>query len=157
VKKKSKHRPIPREFLPNPLQRLQKTPRDKAHKELARYHSALTELMHSRAPSEESWRDSADVVNLVTTMMLHKGKLLRSEVEPALLAATESMKAAATRHLGEGKPLRLDAHGIAGLREVIDMWAQCLEGYTQQEIAECRAECARRCRAVERDPQRVSV
>lgn len=146
VRKRSAYRPKP---VINPLTALVPAPADKRERVMARFRSSLETIARGSHPGAVEWRDLADACNLVETLTLHMGRLIPEEVIPSVKAATDSMKQAARRYR-ESDVMRLDAAGLEALRDVISIYEQCLEGLTQREIEQARAETERRVREIRR-------
>jgi hypothetical protein len=99
----------------------------------ARFCSALEAMVAGSHPGPEEWRDLSDAVNTVETMATGTGHLDPAEVMPVVQAAIEGMVGASQRYRA-GKGMRLDAAGIAALRRVIVIYAECMERLTEAEV-----------------------
>lgn len=144
MKKRKAYRP---KVVINPLTALSPTPAAKREQVMARFRSSLETIARGSHPSAVEWRDMADLCNLVDTLALHMGRLIPDEVIPTVKAATQSMKDAARRYR-ESDVMRLDAAGLEALRDVMAVYEQCLEGLTEREIEQARAETERRIREI---------
>jgi hypothetical protein len=140
-RKRSSYRPRP--VLTDPLSLLRPADPARKGKVMLAFLTALDAMTNGQHPGEQEWRSLSDAVNTVETMALHLGKLDRAEVMPAVTAAIGGMVRAA-RRFDAGQGMRLDAEGLAALREVIDIYGQCLDGYTEREMAMAQAETQRR-------------
>ena len=152
MSKRKAYRPKPKI---NPLTALSPAPAEKRERVMARFRSSLETIARGRHPSAVEWRDMADLCNLVDTLALHMGRLIPEEVIPSVKAATDSMKEAARRYR-ESEVMRLDAAGLEALRDVMAIYEQCLEGLTEREIEQARAETERRVREIRRSKTRSS-
>lgn len=150
MKRRKVYRPKP---VINPLTALSPMPKAKRDIVMGRFRSSLDTMARGSNPNAVEWRDMADLCNLVDTLALQMGRLIPEEVIPSVKAATESMKQAARRYR-ESDVMRLDAAGLEALRDVISIYEQCLEGLTQREIEQARAETERRVREIRRSKTR---
>lgn len=141
----------PRAVIADPLSLLR--PADPARKTrlLAKFWSALESMARGQHPGEEDWRLLSDAINTVETMAVHMRKLVPAEVMPAVNAAIAAMVGAANRFKA-GQGMRLDGPGLESLREVVDIYEQCLDGFTEHEMAQAQAETQRRMNALLRSP-----
>jgi hypothetical protein len=147
-RKRSSYRP--RALLRNPLTMLRPASPTSKAKLMLVFLTALDAMTNGEHPGEEEWRSLSDAVNTVETMALHLGKLDKAEVMPTVTAAIAGMVRAA-RRFDAGQGMRLDAEGLKALREVIDIYGQCLDGYTEREMAMAQAETDRRMRELLRN------
>lgn len=146
MKRRKAYRPKP---VINPLTALSPAPAEKRERVMARFRSSLETIARGSHPGAVEWRDLADACNLVEALTLHMGRLVPDEVLPSVAAAVQSMKEAAHRY-SDGGALRLDARGLEALRDVLAIYEQCLEGLTEREIEQARAETERRILAIRR-------
>lgn len=129
--KKRRYRPRP--VITDPLTLLRPASKDRAGKVMLTFLTALDCIERGQHPGEEEWRSLSDAVNTLETMCVI-GMLDSAEVMPIVSAAVVAMALAAKRfHAGHG--MRFDGPGIRALRDVIDVYRQCLEGYTEREMA----------------------
>lgn len=147
-RKRSSYRP--RALLQNPLTMLRPASPTSKAKLMLVFLTALDAMTNGEHPGEQEWRSLSDAVNTVETMALHLGKLDKAEVMPTVTAAIAGMVRAA-RRFDAGQGMRLDAEGLKALREVIDIYGQCLDGYTEREMAMAQAETDRRMRELLRN------
>lgn len=131
----------------NPLTAMRPAPKQKTERVMVRFLTALDAMANGQHPGLEEWRDLSDVVNTIETLALHMGKLIPSEVMPAVTAATEAMAKAGARYR-EGKTMRLDGPGLQALRDLVHAYGVCLEGLTEMEMAQAQAETQRRVNAI---------
>ena len=90
-----------------------------------------------------------DAVNTVETLAVTIGKLVPGEVMPTVNAAIAGMVAASERFKG-GRGMRVDGPGLQALRDVLGIYAHCLETLTGREMAVACAETSRRVQALMR-------
>lgn len=107
---------------------------------LAAFYTALEMIARQEHPGEAEWRDLADIVNVVETLMLD-GRLLREEVEPLIAAGTAGMAAAGYRWR-DGHGVRLDAAGLQAMRRLLEVYEAC-----RAELSTADMEAARRATA----------
>jgi hypothetical protein len=141
--KKPKKKYRPRDVLVNPLTLLQSASKDEQRRLLGRFYSALETITRGDHPGVDEWRDLSDALNCVETLALHMGKLVPAEVMPTVNAAIEGMVNASKRYKA-GQGMRLDAAGLAAVRLVLDIYAQCIEGLTAHEMWRAQTLTARR-------------
>ena len=136
MRKRSAYRPRP--LVTNPLVFLR--PADKAEKDrvLLVFLGAIEAMACGSHPDPEEWRKLSDAINTVETLAVHMGKLVPSEVMPLVNKAIAAMVRAANRHKA-GQRLGLDAEGLQALRQVVDVYVQCMEGLTAAEMAMAQA------------------
>lgn len=145
----------PRAVLLNPLAAFAPMAKDKRDRVMLSYRTALRAIEAGSHPGPAEWRDMADLVNLLETMVF-QGKLLRAEVLPHVLVANDAMRAAAARWTA-GKGMRMDGPGLSALRELLDMQEQVLEGFTEREIELAVAETRRIILAIQRDKKSTVI
>ena len=141
MRKRSKYRP--KAVMTNPLTSMQTAPKAARDRVMLGFLSALQECTAGRHPGVEEWRSLSDAVNTVETLALHLGKLVPEEVMPVVTRAIAGMVTASKRYTS-GQGMRLDADGIAALREIISIYGDCLDGLTEREMAQAQAETQRR-------------
>ena len=141
VRKRSKYRP--RAVITNPLTILQPATAEDKAKVMLTFLTALDDMAGGRAPGVEEWRSLSDAINTVETLALGMGKLVPSEVMPDVNAAIEAM-VHASRRIKAGQGARLDGPGLQALRRVVDIYGQCVDGFTDREMAMAMAETQRR-------------
>jgi hypothetical protein len=139
VRKRSAYRP--KAILSDPLTLLM--PPTKAQKQalMLRFLTALDAMASGSHPGDDEWRDLSDAINTVETLVRQK-KLAAAEVMPTLNAAIAAMVGAASRYKA-GQRMGFDGPGIKAVREVIDVYGQCLDGFTAREMAFAQAETQR--------------
>lgn len=151
MRKRSKYRP--RAVISNPLAAMQPAPKAVRESLIAGFRSSLLTMTNGKHPGEEEWRLLSDAINTVETMTLgDHPKLIAAEVMPTVTACIAGMVAAANRFKA-GQGMRLDAAGIAALRDVIDIYEQCCEGLTEREMGQAQAETQRRVNWLLRNPK----
>jgi hypothetical protein len=133
----------PRAVLSTPFTLTSKAPKAKADKVLLRFLTALEAMARGEHPGEAEWRDLSDAVNTVETLALVLRKLDSAQVMPLVHGAVAAMVGACTRFKA-GQGMRLDGAGLQVLRDVIEVYGQCLEGLTEHEMALAQAETQRR-------------
>lgn len=150
MKKRKAYRPKP--VMQNPLAALRPASKQQRDAIVGRFRSSLLTMTAGRHPGEQEWRDLSDAINTIETMTLgDHPKLIAAEVMPTVSAAIAGMVGAANRFkVGHG--MRLDAAGIQALRDIIDVYEQCVEGLTEREMAMAQAETARRVSWLMRHP-----
>ena len=117
----------------NPLLLIQPTPKAERDATMLRFYSALDAMTRGEHPGEEEWRDMSDAVNLVETLV-DMGRLSAEQVMPTVHSAVDVMRKAAHRYFS-GQAMRVDGPGLQSLREVLDVYGQCMERLTGYEIA----------------------
>lgn len=150
TRKRSAHKP--RAVLATPFTLTRKAPKEKADKVLLIFLTALETMARGEHPGEAEWRDLSDAVNTVETLAVGLRKLDEAEVMPLVHRAIGAMVGASSRFKA-GQGMRLDGAGLQALRDVIDVYAQCLEGLTEHEMALAQAETQRRLNRVLRAKQ----
>jgi hypothetical protein len=136
----------PRPIVTDPLTFMRPADPARRTRLLAKFWSALESMSRGQHPGEDDWRLLSDAVNTMETMVI-KGKLVAAEVMPILNAAIAAMVGAANRYRA-GQGMRLDGAGLQALRDVVDVYRQCLEGHTERDMARMQAETERRMRAL---------
>lgn len=144
TRKRSSYRP--RSVISDPLSLLRPADAQRAGKVLLTFLTALQEMSAGRHPGEEEWRSLSDAINTVETMTTLR-MLDAAEVMPLVTAAITAMVGAAKRYRA-GQGMRLDAAGLKALRDVIDVYRQALEGFTEREMAVAQAATQRRVNAL---------
>lgn len=144
-RKRSAYRP--RAVISDPLSLLRPADPQRRNAVLLRFLSSLDSMARGSHPGEAEWRDLSDAINTVETLALSLRKLEASEVMPVVNAAIAAMVGAANRFKA-GQGMRLDAPGLQALRDVVDVYRQCLEGLTEREMALAQAETQRRVNAL---------
>lgn len=150
MRKRSPYRPKPINL--NPLGFIQPATVEQRTALLSRFHTALEFMARGDHPGEAEWRDMSDAINTIETMALHMGMLKPAEVMPTVNAAIAAMVAAARRHQA-GQRMGLSGEGLQALRDVLAIYEQCLEGYTEHQMARAQQETQRRLHAVLRGRQ----
>ena len=145
MRKRSPYRPKP--VITNPLALMR--PASKAQRDcvMGQFLSSLDTMARGSHPGEEEWRSLSDACNTIETLALHLGKLDAAEVMPTVNAAIAGMVGAANRFRA-GQGMRLDGAGLEALRDVLAIYAQCLEGLTEHEMSQAQAETQRRVNAL---------
>ena len=148
MRKRSSYRP--KSVISDPLSLMR--PADKRRRDMlmARFLTAIESMARGSSPSDDEWRDLSDAVNTVETLAVHLRKLSASEVMPMVNEAIAAMVRAANRYKA-GQGMRLDSAGLKALRDVVDVYGQCLDALTEREMAVAQAETQRRVNAVLRD------
>lgn len=145
-RKRSAYRP--RAVLSDPLSLMRPASKRQRDQLMARYLAAVEMIARDKHPGPGEWRDLSDAINTVETLATLR-KLDPAEVMPAVNAAIAAMVGAADRYTA-GKAMRFDAAGLEAVREVLSIYGQCLDGYTEREMAMARAETERRVRECQR-------
>lgn len=143
MRKHSTRRP---RALINPLTRMSPAPKSKRDRVMLSFHTALESMVSGRHPGEEEWRSLSDAVNSIETLV-GMGKLLDHEVMPMVDAAIAAMVGAAKRYRA-GNGMRLDGVGMEAMRRIIDVYDQCLIGFTEAEMAEAQHRTQERLNAI---------
>ncbi len=133
----------PRAVISDPLSLLRPADKQRQAAVLLRFLSALDAMARGEHPGEAEWRDLSDAINTVETLALVLQKLDGHQVMPIVNAEIAAMVGAAKRFKA-GQGVRLDAPGLQALRDVVDVYRQCLEGLTEREMAMAQAETQRR-------------
>ncbi len=141
MRKRSAYRP--RAVMTDPLSLMRPANPQQRAQVLLRFLSALDSMARGEHPGEAEWRDLSDAINTVETLAMTLQKIDEFEVMPTVNAAIAAMVGAANRFKA-GKGMRLDAPGLQALRSVVDIYAQCLDGLTEREMAMAQAETQRR-------------
>lgn len=141
TRKRSAYRP--RTVISDPLSLMR--PADPARRAavMLRFLTALDAMARGDHPGDAEWRDLSDAINTLETLAVRLHKLSAAEVMPLVNAAIAAMVGAARRHQA-GQGMRLDAAGLKALRDVVDVYGQCLDGLTEREMAVAQAETQRR-------------
>lgn len=138
--------------LINPLTRMRPATKEKRDRVLLSFHTALESIAVGKHPGEEEWRALSDAINTVETLV-NMGKLVDHEIMPVVCAAIEGMVGAA-RRFRAGQGMRLDGAGMKAIREVVDIYEQCLDGFTEAEMAQAQHETQMRLEAIWRSKSR---
>jgi hypothetical protein len=141
MRKRSKYRP--KTVITDPLTLLRPASAEDKAKVLLTFYTSLDEVANGRHPGVDKWRNLSDAINTVQTLALSMHKLVPAEVMPCVNAAIEGMVHAHRRYKA-GQGMRLDGAGLQALREVVDIYAQCLDGLSAREMAMAQAETQRR-------------
>lgn len=139
--KRRKYRPKP--IMADPLSLLRPAPKAERDRVMLAFLTALEAMARGDHPGEEEWRSLSDCVNSVETLCLTMGKLVAAEVMPLVNNAIAGMVMAANRYKA-GQGMRLDGQGLHALRQVIDVYGQCLESLTEREMSEAQRITQRR-------------
>lgn len=123
-----------RSLLADPLALLRPAAAEKSTPVMLMFAEALDAVARGDAPNETDWRRLADAVNSIETLCLHMGKLVAAEVMPTVTAAIAALVDAAHR-FRDGRRMGVDGCGLQALRDVIDIYGQCLESLTEREMA----------------------
>ena len=145
TRKRSSYRP--RAVISDPLSLLRPADAQRRSAVLLRFLSALDAMARGEHPGEAEWRDLSDAINTVETLAVTLRKLDVAEVMPIVNAAIAAMVGAAKR-FRDGNGMRFDAPGLQAMRVIVDVYAQCLDGLTEREMAVAQAETQRRVNAL---------
>lgn len=145
----------PRAVMQNPLAAFAPLPKDKRDKLMLFFYTALEEIERGEHPGPDEWRNLADLVN-VTETLVFQGKLVRTEVLPHVLVASDEMRSAAERFKA-GKGMRMSGPGLRALRSLVDIHEQVLEGFTEREIELAIAETRRIIIGIQRDKKSTVI
>lgn len=144
TRKRSAYRPRP--VISDPLSLLRPASKQARAGVMLRFLSALALIERGSHPGEAEWRDLSDAINTLETLCAQH--LLQAPlVMPVVSAAIAGMVAAAARFKA-GKGMRLDSPGLQSLREIVDLYGQCLELFTERQMAAAQAETQRRVHAL---------
>ena len=149
-RKRSSHRP--RYLLASPWAITTPAPKAKTDRVMLRFLTALDAMARGEHPGEQEWRDLSDAVNTVETLAIVLRKLDSTEVMPLVNAAISAMAGAANRFKA-GQGMRLDGAGLQALRDVVDVYRQCLECLSEHDMTKAQAETERRMHALLRAKQ----
>lgn len=122
----------------------------------ARFCSALQAMTSGSHPGPEEWRDLSDAINTVETMVVCTGHLDAGEVMPVVCQAIEAM-VAASRRWRAGQGMRLDAAGIAALRQVIGIYVECMGRLTELEMYQAQVLTGKRLALAMRETAKPGV
>lgn len=141
MRKRSAYRP--KRVISDPLTLLRPADPEASARVMARFYTALDAMARAQHPGEAEWRDLSDAINTVETLALHQHKLVPAEVMPTVSAAIVAMVEAARRHHA-GLRMGVSGTGLQALRDVVNIYDQCLQGLTGREMALAQAETQRR-------------
>jgi hypothetical protein len=139
--KRRAYRPKP--VAANPFAMFRPASREQSTRVLLAFYTALDAMACGKHPGEQEWRSLSDAVNTVETLALVLRKLDGAQVMPLVHSAIKAMVGACERFKA-GQGMRLDGAGLQALRDVVDVYRQCLEGLTEHEMAMAQAETQRR-------------
>jgi len=100
---------------------------------MLRYLSALESIATGSNPTMEELKDLSDVVNVCETLAGSMGRMDRKEVGPIINDSVSAIVDAAERYRA-GKTIRMDGHGLEAIRTLLDIYRQCLERLSEQEM-----------------------
>lgn len=141
MRKRSPYRPKP--VIADPLYLMRPASKKQRDAVMLRFLSALDTMARGEHPGEAEWRDISDAINTVETLALHMGKLKAQQVMPLVNACIRALVHAADRFKA-GQGMRLDAAGLQALREVVDLYGQCMEVLSERDMARAQQETQRR-------------
>lgn len=101
---------------------------------MATLRSAMDTIAKGSAPTIADWQILADAVNC-TEAMIRRGNIAKDEGVPIALAAMRAMTDASRRYKA-GKGMRFDAAGLQAMRELLDVYEQTLEAFSEREVLE---------------------
>ena len=133
----------PRAVLGTPWGMTSPAPKAKVDRVMLRFLTALDAMARGEHPGKAEWRDLSDAINTIETLALRRRKLNAAEAMPLVNAGIAAMVGAA-RRFSAGQSMRLDAAGLQAMRDVLDVYRQCLEGLSEFEMATAQAETQRR-------------
>ncbi len=142
----------PRTLMTDPLSLLRPAQPAQRDAVMLRFLSAIDAMACGSHPGNDEWRDLSDAINTVETLALTQRKIPADEAMPIVNAAIAAMVGAANRFKA-GKGMRLDALGLQALREVVEVYRQCLVTLTEREMAQAQQETQRRVHALLRSPK----
>lgn len=154
MKKRSKYKPRP--VITDPLSFMRPASKERQDAVMLKFYTALHELTNGNHPGTEEWRSLSDCINTVETLATHLEKLDAHEVMPLVNAAIAGMVAAANRFKA-GKGMRLDSAGLEALRDVVDIYGQCLSQLTEREMAVAQQVTQRRVNEIYRSKEQAEV
>ena len=154
MKKRSKYKP--RSVITDPLSFMRPASKDRQDAVMLKFYTALHELTNGNHPGTEEWRSLSDCINTVETLATHPEKLDAHEVMPLVNTAIAGMVAAANRFKA-GKGMRLDAAGLEALRDVVDIYGQCLSQLTEREMAVAQQVTQRRVNEIYQRKEQTEV
>lgn len=141
----------PRPLVANPLTMHRPASKTDADRMLLRFYTALEHMERGEHPGPIEWRDLSDALNIVETLALRMNRLSRDEVMPIVNAAIAAMVGAARSHEA-GQGARIDAAGARAVRDVLEIYGQCLEELPSFDMASAHALTQTRKRAHYRRP-----
>lgn len=133
----------------NPLALFAPVPKAKRDAVMTRYLSALESVATGSAPNIEELRDLSDVVNLCETLTASMGRMDSAEVMPLVEDGVEAIVEAAGRYRA-GKPIRMTGKGLESTRVLLDIYRQCLERLSEQEMTMATNITVRRLEQIQR-------
>lgn len=101
---------------------------------MATLRSALDSIAKGSAPTIDDWQTLADAVNC-TEAMIRRGNIDPAEGMPIALAAMRAMTDASRRYKA-GQGMRLDGPGLKALQDLLDVYEQTLETFSERETLE---------------------
>ncbi len=108
---------------------------------MATLHSAIASMASGKTPTPHDWGALADCVQAVDCM-IRRGNIPEDEGTPIAVAGMKALVLAADRQR-EGKPLRFDGEGLKAMRELLDVYQQSLEAFTEREVLQILLETGR--------------
>jgi hypothetical protein len=154
MRKRSKYRSGM--VITDPLSLLRPASKERRDAVMLKFLTALHEMSCGRHPGTEEWRSLSDCINTVDTLATRLEKLDAADVMPLVNAAIAGMVAAANRFKA-GKGMRLDSAGLEALRDVVDIYGQCLSQLTEREMAVAQAETQRRVNEIYQSKESAEV
>lgn len=133
-KPRKKHRPLG--YKANPLDRLMPESARQGLPMLMRFHTALEMMTKGEHPGVNEWRDLADCINTLQTLV-DPMRLVTPEILPTVRRAEAAMAAAAIRYRA-GHGFRMDGLGIVAVRECVAYIADCMAELSAAQMTEAR-------------------
>ena len=117
----------------DPLAIFRPVPEKTRNAVMLRYLSALESIATGANPTVEELKDLSDVVNVCETLTESMRRMDRKEIGPVMTESVSAIVAAAERHQA-GKSIRMDGSGLEAIRTLLDVYGQCLERLSEQEM-----------------------
>lgn len=126
------HRPAA--ALLNPLDLLAPAAPAPAAVTMTRFRSALDMLARHAHPGEAEWRDLADVVNTVETLAVEMNAFADAAPALALVRLVSADMGEAAERFKQGRGMRLTGVGLQALRDLLDVYEECLRTLTAADM-----------------------
>jgi hypothetical protein len=147
MRKRGKRKP--RVVFNDPLAIFRPLAKEKRDAVMTRYLSALESVATGSAPTVEELKDLSDVINVCETLVQSMGRMDGKEVGPLVEEGVEAIVEAAGRYRA-GKAIRMSGKGLEAVRVLIDIYGQCLERLSEQEMTMATEITCRRLEQIQR-------
>lgn len=146
TKKRKKY--VPKPVFSNPLAAFHPVDKTRADTHMLKFFSALESMAKAARPDAGDWRILSDCINLVETLSLQKK--LTIDIAPLLDRGVQAMVDAGNRW-HEGKRMGLSGEGLQSLRDVVDVYGQCLALLTERDMELARLHTQKRLEKIYRN------